>query len=198
MGRERLQELIIAKTKKKIGPDYDEESDEEEEDGETKQSEEVPTATASSEKDPLKQPEATIPEEEDEEPELTEDEEAIKANLESADPLPPELLDNIMAQWWNKEPFKSTGFILEGFPRTSEEVKYLQEAGLFPDAAIILQVSDDDVIGRLLPPKLDKWRAKRDKRLAKKARKKEKAQKKRDAAIAKRREELVKERDERR
>ena len=43
---------------------------------------------------------------EDEEPELTEDEEAIKANLESADPLPPELLDNIMAQWWNKEPFK--------------------------------------------------------------------------------------------
>ena len=74
---------------------------------------------------------------------------------------------------------RSTGFILEGFPRTSEEVKYLQESGLFPDAAIILQVSDDDVIGRLLPPKLEKWKAKRDKRLAKKAKKKEKAQKKR-------------------
>lgn len=74
---------------------------------------------------------------------------------------------------------RSTGFILEGFPRTTDEVRHLQEAGLYPDAAIILQVSDDDVIGRLLPPKLDKWKAKRDKRLAKKARKKEKAQKKR-------------------
>ena len=36
---------------------------------------------------------------------------------------------------------RSTGFVLEGFPRTSEEVRYLQDAGLFPDAAIILQVN---------------------------------------------------------
>lgn len=51
--------------------------------------------------------------------------------------------------------------------------------GLFPDAALILNVEDSDVIGRLLPPKLDKWRVKRDKRLEKKRKKKEKAQKKR-------------------
>lgn len=51
--------------------------------------------------------------------------------------------------------------------------------GFFPDAALIMTVSDGDVIGRLLPPKLDKWRVKRDKRLAKKAKKKEKAKKKR-------------------
>ena len=44
---------------------------------------------------------------------------------------------------------------------------------------VYFQASDDDVIGRLLPPKLDKWREKRNKRLAKKAHKKEKAQKKR-------------------
>lgn len=43
---------------------------------------------------------------EEEEPELTEDEEAIKANLESSEALPPELLDNILNQWWTKEPFK--------------------------------------------------------------------------------------------
>lgn len=74
---------------------------------------------------------------------------------------------------------RSTGFILEGFPRTSEEAKYMAEMGLFPDSALILNVEDSDVIARLLPPKLDKWRVKRDKRLEKKRKKKEKAQKKR-------------------
>ena len=74
---------------------------------------------------------------------------------------------------------RSTGFVLEGFPRTADEARYLAEVGLFPDAALIMTVSDGDVIGRLLPPKLEKWRVKRDKRLAKKAKKKEKAKKKR-------------------
>lgn len=55
----------------------------------------------------------------------------------------------------------------------------MAEMGLFPDAALILNVEDSDVIARLLPPKLDKWRVKRDKRLEKKRKKKEKAQKKR-------------------
>ena len=74
---------------------------------------------------------------------------------------------------------RSTGFILEGFPRTPEETRFLADAGLFPDSAIVLTVDDSDVTGRLLPPKLEKWRVKRDKRLAKRQKKKEKAQKKR-------------------
>jgi len=78
---------------------------------------------------------------------------------------------------------RSTGFILEGFPRTPEECRYLAEAGLFPDAGVILTVEDTDVIARLLPPKLDKWKAKRDKRLERKRKKKEKAQKKRVSGL---------------
>ena len=38
--------------------------------------------------------------------ELTEEEEAIKANLMDAQPLPPEILDNIVPVWWKKEPFR--------------------------------------------------------------------------------------------
>lgn len=38
--------------------------------------------------------------------EMTEDEEMIKASLENNDSLPPEVLDNIVPQWWLKEPFK--------------------------------------------------------------------------------------------
>lgn len=38
--------------------------------------------------------------------ELTEEEENIKANLQSDDPLTAEILDKIIPDWWNKEPFK--------------------------------------------------------------------------------------------
>lgn len=79
---------------------------------------------------------------------------------------------------------RSTGFVLEGFPRTADEARYLADCGLFPDAAIVMTATDGDVIGRLLPPKLDKWKMKRDKRLAKKAKKKEKAKKKRVRSCA--------------
>ena len=40
------------------------------------------------------------------EPEFTEDEEAIKANLESEEALPNEVIDKILPDWWKKEPFK--------------------------------------------------------------------------------------------
>ena len=78
---------------------------------------------------------------------------------------------------------RSTGFVLEGFPRTADEVRYMADAGLFPDAAIIIAVSDTDVIGRLLPPKLSRWKIKRDKLVARKQKRKEKAKKKRVCQI---------------
>ena len=74
---------------------------------------------------------------------------------------------------------RSTGFILEGFPRTADEASFLGETGLFPDVANVLVVEDSDVIGRVLPPRLDKWKRKRDKKLAHRQRMKEKAAKKR-------------------
>lgn len=63
---------------------------------------------------------------------------------------------------------RSTGFILEDFPRTEAEARYLSSSGLFPDIAVILAVEDTEIVDRLLPPLLDKWRKKRDKREAEK------------------------------
>ena len=65
---------------------------------------------------------------------------------------------------------RSTGFILEGFPRTENETRYLADSGLFPDCTILLAVEDTDIVDRLLPPLLEKWRKKRDKRVAEKER----------------------------
>lgn len=65
---------------------------------------------------------------------------------------------------------RSTGFILEDFPRTEAEARYLSSSGLFPDIAVILVVEDTEIVDRLLPPLLDKWCKKRDKREAEKER----------------------------
>lgn len=41
-----------------------------------------------------------------EEIEYSEEEEAIKNNIENEEPLSNEVLDNILPNWWHKEPFK--------------------------------------------------------------------------------------------
>ena len=59
---------------------------------------------------------------------------------------------------------------MEGFPRTAEEARYLAEAGFYPDCVINFAAEENDIVDRLLPPLLNKWKIKRDKRLAKKQR----------------------------
>lgn len=75
--------------------------------------------------------------------------------------------------------FRTYGFILEGFPRTAEEARYLAATGLFPDVTISLNVSSDDVCNRLMPPLLDKWIIERNKSRVEKEKKKEEKLKKR-------------------
>lgn len=67
-----------------------------------------------------------------------------------------------------KFPPSSTGFILDGFPRYFDEVQFLGERGFFPDAAVFMQVDDQDISARLLPPQIEKWRLKQKKKLDRK------------------------------
>ncbi|XP_015990953.2 adenylate kinase 9 isoform X6 [Rousettus aegyptiacus] len=137
-------------------------------------------------------------EEEEEEPsdvQFTEEEEAIRLNLMENEPLPPEILEAILSEWWFKEPIRSTGFILDGFPRYPEEVQFLGERGFFPDAALFIQVDDQDVSDRLLPPQMEKWKLKQKKKFERKKLIKEMKAKIKDDMISKRRAELIAERE---
>ncbi|CAF0775596.1 unnamed protein product [Brachionus calyciflorus] len=177
--RDYLQELIIGKTKKRIDTERDEDREEEEiaedddEDNEEKR---------------LKQQKKAEPL-----PELSEREEVIKAYLEKDEVLPPEIMDEVIPQLWNVEPFKSRGFVLEGFPNNESQAHYLIDKGFFPDGIIILRVEDEVVVKRLLPERLEAWRtkmkAKKEKKMLKAKRKKEKLMKqmkaRRDEEIAK-------------
>ncbi|KAM6915133.1 LOW QUALITY PROTEIN: adenylate kinase 9 [Xenentodon cancila] len=97
---------------------------------------------------------------------LTEEEMAIKAYLFHGHPLSPQILDTFIAPYWNQEPYRSTGFILEGFPCDSEEVQYMVQRQLFPDIVVVMELDVTDVQKRLLPTCLGKWRELRNYREA--------------------------------
>ncbi|XP_068016605.1 adenylate kinase 9-like isoform X3 [Melanerpes formicivorus] len=156
---EYLQELILPKTKRKVGPSSEEEP-EDDDDKIPNLAEELEDFTQSITE--------TETEKRKQEVELTDEEEAIKANLVDNEELPAEVLDNIVPDWWRKEPFRSTGFILDGFPRTSAEAQYLSERGLCPDVVVCIEVEDSDVLDRLFPPRLKKWQDRQHKKMEKK------------------------------
>ncbi|CAB1340054.1 unnamed protein product [Coregonus sp. 'balchen'] len=95
---------------------------------------------------------------------LSDEEEAIKSYLFDGEPLPQEILEMMLPQFWDQEPYKSKGFVLEGFPQNPEDVSFMVERRLFPDAAVVMTVDVTDVVQRLLPPRLASWRERRDRR----------------------------------
>ncbi|KAM6354917.1 adenylate kinase 9 [Podargus strigoides] len=184
---EYLQELLLPKTKEKVGPHFDKEP-EEDDDKMTILSQELEDFSQIMTKTETKKSKQEM--------ELTDEEEAIKANLVDNKALPSEVLDNIVPDWWRKEPFRSTGFILDGFPRTSDETQYLSERGLCPDIAVYIQVEESDVRDRLLPPLLNKWKERHYKKIENKKKLKDLKAKIRDERIARRREELLAEQNQ--
>ncbi|XP_058275606.1 adenylate kinase 9 isoform X1 [Hirundo rustica] len=178
---EYLQELILPKTKRKVGPSFDEDHEDD-----NKIPEELEDFSQTMTK--------TETEKSKREVKLTDEEEAIKANLMDTMELPPEVLDKIVPDWWKKEPFRSTGFILDGFPRTSDEAIYLSEQGLCPDVVVYIQVEEDDILNRLFRPRLERWKDRQRKKKEYKKKLKELKAKKRNENIARRREELLAER----
>ncbi len=69
-------------------------------------------------------------------------------------------MNSLVARFWKDEPYRSRGFILEGFPRTADDLTYLQESNLFFDFAISMTADVDDVVPRLMPARLAKWKVK--------------------------------------
>ncbi|OAF69647.1 hypothetical protein A3Q56_02552 [Intoshia linei] len=188
--RNVLQNMLFQKTKTFIGPEYfpmDEKtenfSDTDEETNENpvnpENSENVNFANESTEK--LRKQSVVY----------DEDEEAIKAYLESEEPMSNELLDKIILQWWNKEPYRSKGFIMEGFPRTVEEVYYIQDRAIFADVTIIMSCDSTEIVSRLIPKRVEKWIDKKNKKDGKMKIKKEKQRQLRLETIEKRRIELT-------
>ncbi|XP_009450093.2 adenylate kinase 9 isoform X7 [Pan troglodytes] len=186
---EVLQEKLLLKTEKKVGPEFEEDSEDEQAAKQELEELAIQANVKVEEENTKKQ----LPE-----VQLTEEEEVIKSSLMENEPLPPEILEVILSEWWLKEPIRSTGFILDGFPRYPEEAQFLGDRGFFPDAAVFIQVDDQDIFDRLLPAQIEKWKLKQKKKLERKKLIKDMKAKIRVDTIAKRRAELILERDKKR
>lgn len=91
---------------------------------------------------------------------LSPHEAAIRDYLENHEPLPKESLNLLLPRLWNQEPYCSKGFVLEGFPQTAEDVTYMLENNLLFDFVIFLNAEAADLVPRLLPGRLAKWKVK--------------------------------------
>ncbi|XP_064400448.1 adenylate kinase 9-like [Halichondria panicea] len=100
---------------------------------------------------------------------LSQEESEIRSHLIHREPLSEEIIEKLTTQFWEKEPYKSTGFILEGFPTNPDDLRFLASKGLFTDCAVVLQVEEKEMVNRLLPNKMGIWYRKKQKRLQKKA-----------------------------
>ncbi|KAM4041197.1 adenylate kinase 9 isoform 2-T2 [Anomaloglossus baeobatrachus] len=181
--KERLQEIMLSKLERKIGPQFEEDEDEgsSEEEAMLLGLENVDTDENRKEKS-IESTEEVV---------LSQEEEAVKSYLADNEPLPTEVLDQHVLEWWTKEPFHSAGFVLDGFPSTVEEVQYMGDRGLFPDIAVFLEADESDICDRLLPPRLAKWKEHRRKKEERQQRLRDMKMKMRDEQIAKRRAELL-------
>lgn len=63
--------------------------------------------------------------------------------------LVPDHLVNALVKERLAKPDCVNGYILDGFPRTIEQAKFLDEAGLTIDRVVNIHVSDDDIVQRM-------------------------------------------------
>ncbi|KAL0967755.1 hypothetical protein UPYG_G00256470 [Umbra pygmaea] len=191
--RERLQELILGKTQARV-PYADEVEAPEEPPEDLKtllQASETLGGTVPNTDYEGKPSGENIPAELQPEVVLSEDEEAIKSYLFSGVPLPQEIMEMLLLKFWDQEPYRSKGFILEGFPQNPEEVTFTVERRLYPDAAVVMEVDARDVVQRLLPTRLANWRERRNHRREQMKQARELHHKLREKAISQRRAELL-------
>ncbi|XP_073349311.1 adenylate kinase 9 [Pagrus major] len=180
--REQLQMLIMAKTKRRIP--YADEAD---------SAEESPDNLAALIKEARGEDEGMDASMNDMEQEvvLTDEENDIKAYLSDGEPLSLHILNMVIRPFWKEEPYMSTGFILEGFPHSPQEVQYMLQQHLFPDLVVIMAVEASDVQKRLLPTYLEKWRERRNQHETQLHLLHDLRQKNREENIARRRAELM-------
>eukprot|EP00108_Taenia_solium_P006779 TsM_000919500 transcript=TsM_000919500 gene=TsM_000919500 len=162
-----LQDVMMRKLKHRIGPEYEDDKEipikimpnlEEavakalRQLENPKAAEEVSTAPLPSTK-AMDEGEAPSPDEN-----LTPHELAIREFLENDEALPETSLNLLLPRLWHEEPYRSKGFILEGFPRSADDVTYMSEANLFVDFVLVLNAVAENLLPRLLPVRPAKWK----------------------------------------
>lgn len=89
--------------------------------------------------------------------ELNEHESRIVDYLENETALPGPTLDWLLSKFWTKEPYKSKGFVLDGFPQTVDDLQFLIDNQYLVDFVLNFDCEQEEVIARLLPKRIELW-----------------------------------------
>lgn len=79
----------------------------------------------------------------------------IKEFMEAGKLIPDNLMTKVILDRLRCLDCQKRGYILDGFPRTLSQAKSLEEAGIYPDAFIILSISDEEAINRVVGRRTD-------------------------------------------
>ena len=79
----------------------------------------------------------------------------IKECMEAGKLIPDNLMTKVILDRLRRTDCQKSGYILDGFPRTLSQAKSLEEAGIYPDAFIILSISDEEAINRVVGRRTD-------------------------------------------
>ncbi|KAF7262712.1 hypothetical protein EG68_00023 [Paragonimus skrjabini miyazakii] len=184
-----LQEVVIPKVGRKLGKEYEDEQPVPDIVLPPLEQNETPTAGVPENVPPVTTDAVAVIEKAD----LTDHERNVIQYLTNGTSLPESTLHWLLGKYWTQEPYKSTGFILEGYPVSAEQLRFLVDANYFPDLVIVLNTETDEVIGRMLPNRLDLWRKKTAKKTANAVALKDWKTKKKELAKERRRAELIEE-----
>ena len=78
-----------------------------------------------------------------------------KQYMDRGELVPDQLVIQLIKNRLNENDCKARGWLLDGFPRTSEQASALREAGINADCFVALSVPDDVAIRRIVGRKLD-------------------------------------------
>ncbi|CAH4032163.1 unnamed protein product [Pieris brassicae] len=78
--------------------------------------------------------------------------------FEQGVPMPSLLLQQILKILWFEEPYKSTGIVIDGFPKLPNDVEDMVSSYCIPNAVIGLEASTEKAIERISPIMFKMWR----------------------------------------
>ncbi|CAG9096429.1 unnamed protein product [Plutella xylostella] len=82
----------------------------------------------------------------------------IYSYFEHGRPLPYEFIQRVIKLLWFEEPYKSTGFVLDGFPKLTDDVEVMTSNFCIPDLVIELECSSTVSLDRLIPEMMKSWK----------------------------------------
>lgn len=69
--------------------------------------------------------------------------------------VPDELIVNVILDRLQEEDCVDRGWLLDGFPRTSNQAKAMTKLGILPDTVVVLDVPDEEVVKRISGRRID-------------------------------------------